>query len=137
MAIYVVALTTEKYRHLPASQERLKTSTACRTEALLSSSGPTWEASSRSLRTSAAAASLALTLAGKARDSMGHTLFTARGEEQGLARPSIGLAKGLWIRIPRIRGLVFCRRCLAPYSISAGSRVRVRRDRAGRTVVVT
>jgi hypothetical protein len=25
MAIYVVSLTTEKYRHLPAPQERLKT----------------------------------------------------------------------------------------------------------------
>lgn len=52
-------------------------------------------------------------------------------------RHAVELAKGFRIRIPRIRGLVFCRRCLAPYSFSAGSRVRVRRGRAGRTVVIT
>ncbi len=50
---------------------------------------------------------------------------------------AVELARGFRIRIPRSYGLVFCRRCLSPYSFVAGSRVRVRRGRAGRTVVVT
>lgn len=50
---------------------------------------------------------------------------------------AVELARGFRVRIPRSYGLVFCRRCLAPYSFTAGSRVRVRRGRAGRTVVVT
>ena len=35
-------------------------------------------------------------------------------------RHAVELAKGFRIRIPRIRGLVFCRRCLAPLQLLGG-----------------
>lgn len=50
---------------------------------------------------------------------------------------AVELSRSLRIKIPRDVGLLFCRRCLTPYSIKELSRVRVRRGRAGLVLVVT
>ncbi|GEM_PF-984504 len=48
---------------------------------------------------------------------------------------ALELSRSFRVRIPRRYGLMFCKKCLTPYRLEGA--VRVRRGRAGLTVVVT
>lgn len=52
-------------------------------------------------------------------------------------RHAVELSRSFRIKFPHEASLLICRKCMTPYRFESASRIRVRRGRAGLTVVLT